>query len=67
MRLMSACIILGSSHWANVDILLAVLLAQRRQMTLARRHFAHRADVIANNWFDVGPTSLVLQAQHMPT
>ena len=27
-------------------------------MLLARCHFAHRADLIANGWFDVGPTPL---------
>ena len=36
-------------------------------MTLARCHFAHRADLIANGWFDVGPTPLAQQALHMPT
>ena len=45
----------------NVDVLLAVLLAQHWQMTLARCHFAHRADVIANGWYGVGPTPLAQQ------
>ena len=55
--------------WANVGILPAVLLAQRRQMTLARCHFAHRANFIANRWFDVGPTPVAQQAHAnvMPT
>ena len=35
-------------------------------MALAGRHFAHRSDVIANGWFDVGPTCLA-QANVMPT
>ena len=43
-------------RWGNVGILLAVLLVRRWQMTLARCNFAHRADLIANGWFDVGPT-----------
>ena len=34
--------------WANASILSAVLLARRREMTLARCHFAHRANLIAN-------------------
>ena len=42
--------------WANAGILSAVLLARRRQMTVARCHFAHRANLFANRWFDVGPT-----------
>ena len=53
--------------WANAGILSAVLLARRRQMTLARCHFAHRANLIANRWFDVGPTPIAQQALHMPT
>ena len=53
--------------WANACILSAVLLARRRQMTLARCHFAHRANLIANRWFDVGPTPVAQQALHMPT
>ena len=53
--------------WANAGILSTVLLARRRQMTLARCHFAHRANVIANRWFDVGPTPVAQQALHMPT
>lgn len=28
--------------------------------------FAHRADVIANCWFDAGPTPLAQQGVHMP-
>ena len=51
----------------NVRILLAVLLAQRWQMTLAQRHFAHRPNVIANGWFDVDPSSLAQEVLHMPT
>ena len=56
-------------RWADVDILLAVLLAQRQlwQMTLARCHFAHRPNVIANGCFDVIPTPLAqldLHANH---
>ena len=47
---------------ANAEILLAVLLTQRRQMTLARGHFAHRPYLIANRWFDVGPTRVAQQA-----
>ena len=43
------------------------MLARRRQMTLARCHFAHRANLIANRWFDVGPTPIAQQALHMPT
>ena len=35
-------------------------------MTLVRCHFAHRADIIANRWFHVGPTPLPQQALHMP-
>ena len=42
--------------WASAGILSAVLLARRRQMTLARCHFAHRANLIANCRFDFGPT-----------
>ena len=38
-----------------------------RQMTLTRCHFAHRADIFANDWFDVGPTPIAQQAQPMPT
>ena len=53
--------------WTNAGILSAVLLARRRQMTLARCHFAHRANLIANRWFDVGPTPVAQQALHMPT
>mgnify|MGYP003690534163 CR=1 FL=1 len=53
--------------WANAGILSAVLLARRRQMTLVRCHFAHRANLIANRWFDVGPTPVAQQALHMPT
>ena len=44
--------------WANVGILLAV--------TLARCHFAHRADLIANGWLDVDPAPLTQHALHMP-
>ena len=36
-------------------------------MALVRCHFAHRADLIANAWFDIGPTPLAQQALHMPT
>ena len=50
--------------WANVGILSVVLLARRRQMTLARCHFAYRANLIANRWFDVGPTPVAQQALH---
>ena len=50
-------------RWANVGI----LLARRWQMTLARCHFADWADLIANSWFDDGPTPLAQQALHMPT
>ena len=53
--------------WANAGILSAVLLARRRQMTLARCHFAHRANLIGNRWFEVGPTPVAQQALHMPT
>ena len=53
--------------WANASILSAVLLARRRKMTLARCHFAHRANLIANRWFGVGPTPVAQQALHMPT
>ena len=53
--------------WANAGILSAVLLARRRQMTLAQCHFAHRANLIANCWFDVGPTPVAQQALHMLT
>ena len=49
-------------RWTNVGILLAVFWARRWQLTLARCHFAHRADLIANGWFDVGPTPLVQQS-----
>ena len=47
----------------------AVLLTRRLQMTLVRCHFAHRANlhVIANRWFDVGPTPVAQQGRHMPT
>ena len=54
-------------RWVDVSILLAVLLARRWQMTLARYHFTRRTDLIANGWFDVGPTPLAQQALHMPT
>ena len=53
--------------WANAGILSAVLLARRRQMTLARCHFAHRTNLIANRWFDVGPTPVAQQTLHMTT
>ena len=53
--------------WANAGSLTAVLLARRRQMTLARCHFAHRANLIANRRFDVGWTPVAQQALHMPT
>ena len=43
------------------------LLSQRLQMTFARCHFAHRTNLIANRWFDVGPTPLAQKALHMPT
>ena len=36
-------------------------------MSLTRCHFCHRADLIANGWFDVGPTSIAQQAMHMAT
>ena len=52
--------------WANDGILSAVLLARCRQMTLAQCHFADRANLIANRWFDVGPTPVDQQALHMP-
>ena len=42
-------------------------MARRRQMSLARCHFAHRANLIANPWFDVGPTPVAQQTLHMPT
>ena len=29
--------------------------------------FAHRANLIANRWFNVGPTPVAQQALHMPT
>ena len=51
--------------WATVGILSAVLLARRRQMTLARCHFAHRANLIANRWFDVGQMTVGQQALYM--
>ena len=51
---------------ANAGILWAVLLTRGRQMTLARCHFAHRANLIANRWFDFGPTPVAQQALHMP-
>ena len=51
-------------RWASAGILSAVLLARRRQMALARCHFAHRANLIANRWFDVGPTPVTQQALH---
>ena len=54
-------------YWANAGILSAALLAQRRQMTLCRCHVAHRANLIANRWFQVGPTAVAQQALHMPT
>ena len=54
-------------RWANVGILLAVLLVRSWQMTMARCHFAHWADLIANGWFDVGPTPVAQLALHMPT
>ena len=53
--------------WANAGILSAVLLARCRQATLARCYFAHRANLIANRWFDVGPTPVAQQALHTPT
>ena len=53
--------------WANAGILSAVLLARRRQMTLARCHFAHWANLIANRWFNVNLTPVAQQALHMPT
>ena len=30
-------------------------------------HFAHRTNLIANRWFDVGPTPVARLALHMPT
>ena len=45
----------------------AVMLARRRKITLVRCHFASRANLIANRWFDVDPTPVALQAMHMPT
>ena len=56
-------------RWADVGILLAVLLAQRQlwQMTFSRCHFAHRPNVIASGCFDVSPTPLAhidLHANH---
>ena len=52
----------------NVGISLAVLLAQRWQMTMAGRHIAHRADfkLQANGWFDLSTTSPAY-ANVMPT
>ena len=44
----------------------AVLLARRRQMTLVRCHFAHRANFVANRWFDVGPAPVAQQEAHGP-
>jgi len=35
--------------------------------TLARRHFAHRVDVGATNWLDVGPTLQYLISDGFPT
>ena len=52
---------------STVSVMAAVLLAQRRQMTLARCHYAHRINLIANRWFDVSPTPVTQQALHMPT
>ena len=34
-------------------------------MTFAWCYFARQADLIANGWFDVGPTPLAQQAVHM--
>ena len=63
---LSNCFQIAVIRRANVaSIFLSVLLTQRWQMTLARRYFAHRANVFANGWFDVDPTSLVQQVQHM--
>ena len=59
VKLIPNIVVIG---WANVDILLAVLLVQLGQTTLARRHFAHRPKVISNGLFDVDPTSLTQQA-----
>ena len=42
-------------------------VVRRRQMTSARCHFAQRANLNANRWFDVGPTPVARQALHMPT
>ena len=42
-------------------------LARRWQMTLVRCHFVHRTDLIANGWFDIGPTPVAQQALHMLT
>ena len=53
--------------WANVGILLAVLLTQRWQILLVQHHFAHRADNFADGWFNIGPLSLAQQVWHMPT
>ena len=53
--------------WANAGILSAVLLARRRQMTLTRCHFARRTNLIANCWFDVGPTPVAQQVLLIPT
>ena len=33
-------------------------------MTLVRCHFANRANLIANRWFDVGPMPVAQQALH---
>ena len=45
---------------------MAVLLVQHGPTAFAGR-FAHRADILANGWFDVGPTPLAQQALHMST
>ena len=53
--------------WTNAGIMSAVLLARRLKMMLARCHFARRANLTANRWFDVCPTPVAQHALHMPT
>ena len=54
-RHMSKCV--EVIWWANVGILLLVLLAQTWRMW-SQRHFAYRPKVIVSSWFNADSTSL---------
>ena len=51
----------------NVGPPSSVTLAQRWQMTLAQRNFAHWPNVAANSWPDVGPMLYILFYNIGPT